>query len=81
VLVDDVLRRASRDRGGPLTVAASHDGATLVVEVHDQGAGSPERALDELLAVADRVSALDGRLTAGPAAPGGVRIRAELPCG
>jgi signal transduction histidine kinase len=75
-----VRRAVDRDRDAPLTVAAHRAGTTLVVEIHDPGTASPERALADLAAVADRVSALDGRLSADLTPPTGVRIRAELPC-
>jgi signal transduction histidine kinase len=81
ILVDEVVRRAvQRGRGAPLTVAAHRAGSRLVVEIDDPGTPSPERALADLAAVADRVSALDGRLSADLTPPAGVRIRAELPC-
>jgi signal transduction histidine kinase len=53
----------------------------LVVEVHDERARSADDLLAGLVGVADRVNALDGRLTADAQRNGGVVIRAELPCG
>jgi signal transduction histidine kinase len=80
VLVDGVVRLA-RDRGdgATITVAARRRGGVLAVEVHDDRAPSADQLLAGLVGVADRVSALDGRLTAD-ASGGGVLIRAELPC-
>jgi signal transduction histidine kinase len=51
-----------------------------VVEVEDPGEPSPQRALADLVSVADRVRALDGRLTVEARTAGGVLMRAELPC-
>jgi signal transduction histidine kinase len=50
------------------------DGA-LVVDVE------AEAEPDGLLDLKDRVGALDGRLEVERATAGGVRIRAEIPCG
>jgi signal transduction histidine kinase len=82
VLVDEAVRLA-RDRGDDgttLNVAARRRGDVLAVEVHDHLARSVDELLVELVGVADRVNALDGRLTADAPDGGGVLIRAELPC-
>jgi hypothetical protein len=50
------------------------------VEVRDERARSVDELLAELVGVADRISALDGRLTAHASDDGGVVVRAELPC-
>jgi signal transduction histidine kinase len=52
----------------------------LIVEVEDPGEPSPQSVLADLVSVADRVRALEGRLTAQARRGGGVLIRAELPC-
>jgi signal transduction histidine kinase len=81
VLVDEVLRlAAARGDGSPLSVAARRDGDVLMVEVRDERAPSVDELLGELVGVADRISALDGRLTAHASDDGGVVLRAELPC-
>ena len=81
VLVDEVVRRALAREGGPAPrIHAQVAGGTLVVEVEDPGEPSPQRALADLISVADRVRALDGRLTVETRADGGVLMRAELPC-
>ena len=81
VLIDEAVRRAlTRDEGSaPRVYARVADGA-LVVEVEDPGEPSPQRALADLVSVADRVRALDGRLTVEARTDGGVLMRAELPC-
>ena len=81
VLVDETVRRAlTRDKGAtPRVDARGADGA-LVVEVEDPSEPSPRRALADLVSVADRVRALEGRLTVEARTGGGVLMRAELPC-
>ncbi|HEX5923680.1 MAG TPA: histidine kinase [Baekduia sp.] len=81
VLVDEVLRLArERGDGATLNVAARRSGDVLAVEVHDERAASAHETLAGLIAVADRVSALEGQLTAETPRGGGVLVRAELPC-
>ena len=79
MLVDEVVRLAARrgDRA-ELTVAARRGENRLKVEVRDPHAAA-ERVQAELVDVADRVHALHGSLAIEDA--GGVRVRAELPCG
>jgi signal transduction histidine kinase len=81
VLVDEAVRRAlTRDDGSAPRVDIWVAGGALVVEVEDPGEPSPQRALADLVSVADRVRALDGRLTVEARTAGGVLMRAELPC-
>ena len=81
VMVDEVLRLAeTRGDGAPLSVAARREGDVLTVEVRDERAPSVDELLGELVGVADRINALDGRLTAHASGDGGVVVRAELPC-
>ena len=81
MLVDEVVRRAlTRDGGAAPRVDARVADGALVVEVEDPGEPSPQRALADLVSVADRVRALDGRLTVEARTDGGVLMRAELPC-
>jgi signal transduction histidine kinase len=55
-------------------------GGTLVVEVSDNGLGGAEAANGTGLAgLADRIAALDGRLTVESPAGRGTRLRAEIP--
>jgi len=82
VLVEEAVRRAAtREHGQPPGVQAQVADGRLLVEVEDPGEVSPQRALADLVSVADRVKALDGLLTVEPTPEGGVVIRAELPCG
>ena len=81
VIVDEVVRRAhTRDDGPPPRIRARVAAGALVVEVEDPGEPSPRRVLADLASVADRVRALDGRLTVEATEGGGVLMRAELPC-
>jgi signal transduction histidine kinase len=70
-----VVAEAARTASSGLDVRAEQVGATLVVEVE-------ARDVDglDLVALEDRVGALDGRLAVQPRESGGVTIRAELPC-
>jgi signal transduction histidine kinase len=81
VLVDETVRRAlTRDKGATPRVDARVADGALVVEVEDPSEPSPRRALADLVSVADRVRALEGRLTVEARTGGGVLMRAELPC-
>ena len=66
---------AEAAKAGPVSVAVVRRDGALVVDV-ETGA-EPEGLLD----LEDRVGALDGRIGVEHAADGGVRIRAEIPCG
>jgi signal transduction histidine kinase len=80
-LIEEAVRRAAvRDDGTVPSVVAQLADGWLVVEVEDPGELSPQSALADLVSVADRVRALEGRLTAQAHRDGGVLIRAELPC-
>ncbi len=66
---------AEAAKTGAVRVSARRLDGVLVVDVE------AETEPDELLDLEDRVGALDGRLGVERAADGGVRIRAEIPCG
>ena len=66
---------AEAARAGAVRVSAERRDAALVVEVEAEA--EPAGLLD----LEDRVGALDGRLGVEHASDGGVRIRAEIPCG
>jgi signal transduction histidine kinase len=66
---------AEAAKAGAASVRAERRDGALVVDVEAEA--EPE----ELVDLEDRVGALDGRLDVERAADGGVRIRAEIPCG
>ena len=70
-VVAETLRRSAADK---LRVAAEHDGDRLVVEI-EQDAAAP----DDLVALDDRVGALDGTIEVHTT-PTSLSIRAEIPC-
>jgi len=65
--LDDAVRRSASHA----VVATVRSGQRLIVTVQDDGVGRTS----DLVHIADRVGALDGRLEVGP-----TRLRAELPC-
>jgi signal transduction histidine kinase len=66
---------AEAAKAGAARVSAERQDGALVVDVEAEE--EPEALVD----LEDRVGALDGRLTVERTADGGVRIRAEIPCG
>jgi signal transduction histidine kinase len=66
---------AEAAKAGTARASAERRDAVLVVDVEAEA--EPEGLLD----LEDRVGALDGRLSVERAPGGGVRIRAEIPCG
>jgi signal transduction histidine kinase len=66
---------AEAAKSGTARVSAARRDGTLVVEVETKAAPHG------LVELEDRVGALDGRLAVERAPGGGVRIRAEIPCG
>jgi signal transduction histidine kinase len=80
-VVDEAVRRAAgRSHRATIEVAGRRSNGSFVLDVLDPGDTSPNDALADLGDVADRVKALDGRLSAAATGDGGVRITAELPC-
>jgi signal transduction histidine kinase len=71
-----VVAEAARAATGALAVHADRFGGALVVQVDTDGFGDE---LD-LVALEDRVAALDGTLAVRPSEGGHVTLRAELPC-
>jgi signal transduction histidine kinase len=72
LLVAEALNDAAGRSASHISVSTLQDHERLVVTVEDDGT----RRTTALAQVADRVGALDGRLTVEP-----TRLRAELPCG
>ncbi|MFI6595171.1 sensor histidine kinase [Nonomuraea sp. NPDC050536] len=82
-IVQEALTNVSRHAGGaPATVVVDYGPRDLVVRVEDEGPGPTH---DEpgvgLIGMRERVTALGGRLVAGPGASGGFAVRADLPVG
>jgi hypothetical protein len=73
-------RAAPRD-GAILSVAARRARDRLVVVVDDPGETSRDLLAADLVAVGDRIGALEGRLSIAALSSVGVRVEAELPCG
>jgi signal transduction histidine kinase len=72
LLVAEALDDAAGRDASHATVSLAQDGGRLVVTVQDDGTDRSAA----LVQLADRVGALDGRLTVEP-----TRLHAELPCG
>jgi signal transduction histidine kinase len=92
-IVQEALTNVTRHAGQACTtVHLQYGPGLLTVQVEDDGAGSgagsgggdalwpqPPTSGMGLIGMRERVSALGGRLDAGPRAGGGFRVRAELP--
>jgi signal transduction histidine kinase len=63
-----------------VSIMARRRGATLVVEVSDDGVGGARGDAVGLRGLADRVEALGGRLQIESAPGAGTRVRGEIPC-
>jgi PAS domain S-box-containing protein len=81
-LVAEALTNAIKHaRASRATVSVTADEATVVVEVCDDGRGGASvDAGSGLRGLADRVAALDGRLSLDSPPGGGTTLTAELPC-
>lgn len=88
-LTNAVKHAGTPDHPATATVTLDLVGATLVVQVADDGPGGADPFGSGLAGLAQRAAALDGTFTVGdlgdPTAPGGsvggTVVRAELPCG
>ena len=82
-IVQESLTNVVRHAGaGQATVTITADGDALVVEVTDDGAGSPgsgNGARQGIVGMRERARALGGTLHAGPRPEGGFRVSARLP--
>jgi signal transduction histidine kinase len=83
VVVAEALANAAKHAGAAeIGVRVSRHRDLLVVEVMDDGAGGADPARGSgLRGLADRVAAVDGRLTVTSPSGGPTVVRAELPCG
>jgi signal transduction histidine kinase len=82
VVAEALTNAAKHARAGEITVRIARRDDLLVVEVSDDGAGGADPARGSgLRGLADRVAAIDGRLTVTSPAGGPTVVRAELPCG
>jgi signal transduction histidine kinase len=82
VVAEALTNAAKHARAGELAVRIARQGDLLVVEVTDDGAGGADPARGNgLRGLADRVAAIDGRLTVTSPPGGPTLVRAELPCG
>ena len=81
-IVQEALTNVSRHAGGACATVHLHYGQdVLTVQVNDDGSGVSTVSAGPglgLIGMRERVSALGGRLHAGPA-EGGFQVRAELP--
>jgi signal transduction histidine kinase len=82
-VVAEALANAAKHAGAAeIGVRVSRHRDLLVVEVMDDGAGGADPARGSgLRGLADRVAAVDGRLTVTSPSGGPTVVRAELPCG
>jgi signal transduction histidine kinase len=84
-IVQEALTNASRHAGQACTSVHLHYAPdALTVQVNDDGNGTSTASAGPglgLIGMRERVSALGGRLHAGPREGGGFQVRAELPVG
>ena len=82
-IVQEALTNVSRHAGlAHASVCLKYTPEALTVQVDDDGTGGGARTAGPglgLMGMRERVSALGGRLHAGPQDGGGFRVRAELP--
>jgi len=75
--LSNIIKHANATRG---SIAASHEGGWLVIEIVDDGRGGARAGGGSgLQGIADRVEALGGRFGID-SGPDGTRIGAEIPC-
>ena len=81
-IVSESLANAAKHSGArAVTVSARCQNGLLLLDVSDDGTGGAERSRGSgLSGLADRVAALDGRLSVESPAGGGTRIAVALPC-
>jgi signal transduction histidine kinase len=82
VVAEALTNAAKHARAAEIGVRIARHRDLLIVEVADDGAGGADPAKGSgLRGLADRVAAVDGRLTVTSPSGGPTVIRAELPCG
>jgi signal transduction histidine kinase len=82
VIAEALTNAAKHARATSATVRVCAVNGSLRVEVGDDGVGgASEDGGSGLRGLADRVAALDGRLTVTSRPGAGTRVRAEVPCG
>jgi signal transduction histidine kinase len=82
VVAEALTNAAKHARAGEIPVRIARRDDLLVIEVTDDGDGGADPARGSgLRGLADRVAAIDGRLTVTSPAGGPTVVRAELPCG
>ncbi|RBQ15617.1 sensor histidine kinase [Spongiactinospora rosea] len=80
-IVQEALTNVARHSGvRAATVRIRRSGGTLLVEVDDEGHGTPCAPGYGITGMRERAAALGGTLTAGPRPGGGFRVAAEIPC-
>ena len=81
VASEALTNAAKHSHAGEVRLKASSDGASLVVEIGDDGIGGAAAAGGSgLRGLADRVEALGGRFTVSSPPGRGTTLRAEIPC-
>jgi signal transduction histidine kinase len=81
-VVAEALANVHKHAGASrIVVGATTDADRLAVVVVDDGVGGADESGGGLRGLADRVEALDGRLTLDSPPDGGTRLRAEIPLG
>ena len=82
-IVQEALTNVSRHAGGACaSIQLCYKPDVLTVQVDDDGTSAPARSAGQglgLIGMRERVTALGGRLDAGPRPGGGFQVRAELP--
>jgi signal transduction histidine kinase len=82
VVSEALTNAAKHSRASEVRVAATCQGGRLTIEVADDGVGGAGTAKGSgLRGLADRVEALDGRLSVLSPPGQGTTLRAEFPCG
>jgi PAS domain S-box-containing protein len=79
VIAEALTNIAKHARAGSAAVAARVEDDTLRVLVRDDGIGGARPDGSGLLGLADRIAALDGRLTVESPAGGGTLVAADIP--